>query len=264
MTTNPPTTVSANTLDSAKLYVPVICDSTKTLGNPNKRVLLMGDPGSGKSTAMLTFPNLIVCEFDNQIQKFNDRDIPFIPFYDKDIIDKKFKTSVTCQALLKFIKDEASKFSGEQTLGIDSLTTLNNAVHGYYWAICPMSKKDPTEKDGFWFWDMVKDYYIELHVALLKLKCRVVVCAHLGEDKDKDGRIIGYKPLVEGSFKQMMGLYYTDVFKQLGREKQSGVGNSTTIVSEYVWQIRSGGFVQCKTTIKTDKMYVPASYESFL
>lgn len=239
--------------------------------SPQKRILVLGDPGTGKTRFALSAPNPFVADFDNQLSKFKKDDtdfgrdlpaeIPSYPFYDPDAINKILGSSIRPVALLTFLKNDGKKLASNQTLIIDSLTTLNDSVHTHFWNVTPQNKD--KEKDGFAFWDLVKDYYTDLHIALLTLKCHVIVCAHLKPIYSKSGAaIVGYKPLIEGSFNQRMGIYYTDVVCTVVKAKLgTPTGDNRKVNVDYLLQIHTDENVQCKTSRKDKSMmYIPATF----
>jgi len=250
------------------MFIPNNALNNKSLTQTINRVLILGDPGEGKTTSALSFPNPLVIDFDNQLAKFREsHEFNSLPFHDVEWVEANFKTRNRPQALLTFLKTDGKKLATEQTVILDSLSILNDHVQKWLWDSCPMSKQDKTEKDGFAYWDSILDYYVELHNALIVMPCNIAVCAHLKPVYHKTNSMItGYKPVVEGSFSQRIGSYYTDVVRccvkaKLGPE----VKDNRTMNVQYLWQIHSDEYVQCKSSRKDKSlMYVEANYKELL
>jgi len=244
--------------------------------SPQKRILVLGDPGTGKTRFALSAPNPFVLDFDNQLSKFKKDDtdfgrdlpaeIPSYPFYDPDAINKILGSSIRPIALLTFLKNDGKKLASNQTLIIDSLSILNDTVHTHFWNLTPEAK-GTKEKDVFTYWDLIKDYYTDVHIVLLTLKCHVIVCAHLKPVYSKTGgTIIGYKPLIEGGFNQKIGNYYSDVLCTQVKTKLGAKQDDNRKVNvEYLLQIHTDEYVQCKTTRKDKSlMYIPANFSELM
>lgn len=231
------------------------------------RIGIQGFPKTGKSWAALTFPNPIVLNIDNNIPKLhpNLSSVLQIPFY-----DPKFCTELGCGAkhpsqppvrhlaLTKWLRANAQKFESDQTLILDSLTFLGN-YFDLHWDLNPQFSNKGKEND-FVPWQKKVLYFTDLHELVKSLRCNFIAIVHETEAFDDEGRIIGLKPLITGSFSNQLAGHYTEWFRQ-------------RVISEkdkpprYVWQIvsdsvsKNGGTL---SSIVKDKPFIDANYQTLV
>ncbi len=227
-----------------------------------RRLLICSFPGEGKTYQTLTTcPNPVFCDFDNGISDPRLKSLGFqhLKFYDEKWCDSVYKKSQPCNAFGEFLKIDGIKLAPEQTLCVDSLSLLSDNMEELKWSMTP-TPKGSTEKDGFAFWDMVKDYYIDLGKQFIKLKCGVVMTAHLEEVRKKEsGAFMHYAPLVNGKFKQRIGQFFTDVVRI--KTIQNVIGDKVT--TTYKWQVKPDtDFPMAKSRSKVDTMYIDASWDA--
>lgn len=227
----------------------------------------MGPPKWGKTWSALTFPNPIVLDFDRGLTS-PPFPVTFIPFWDKTFVKEKLKQPMgdPINALTSWLNTEGDKLSEDQTIIIDSLSTLSDSLTDVLDAKTPVSKST-GEKDGFWFWKEWSTWFRGLCARLQRLKCNVVVCCHEQEIRDSEtGRVIGYKWLLKGQdFSPRLSQYFTDVFRQTRVGKEEVAGTEKILKYTYQWQVAANSlFPLCCTRIPTNKMFLPAHYDSFI
>jgi len=250
-------------MSTPTLYIPPNSIlSSDTTATKQRRVLLMGPPKSGKTySTVTTFPNPFVLDFDRGLTEIKEP-IQHLPLYSEEFFKKP---GIVGQAkinyLTKFLKEEASKFTTDQTLVVDSLSTLCDMLAIDLERLSPADSKGV--KDGFWFWKKWSEWLRDFCIALNGLTCHVVVCCHEQEIRDADsGRVIGYKWLLKGQdFSPRLSQFFTDTIRQT---RITTDGPDKTVKVEYLWQIQPDGlFPLCATRMNTNKKFVPASFKSF-
>jgi hypothetical protein len=257
------TTISS-TIPS-NVFIPSYARNSRDLNVAQRRVLLCGDFGIGKTfTSIITSPNPIVMDIDKGITdpRLVKLGVPTIDIWDDNFCNAALKSTIKCNAVKAFIKGDGMKLAKDQTLIIDSLTSWETEVQNYYWHDTICKKESSGEKNVFWFYDQLKDYWLENFTLLTKLQCHVIICAHLADRRHKENPniTVGYRPLIEGSTKDTIGRFFTDVIRQHAIEKKVG----EKITTEYKWQIKSDNMFIAKSRIQSDSMFIPADFNSMI
>lgn len=243
------------------MHLPQNTKQTSELTAPQTRLFLIGPPKSGKTFAAATFPNPFFLDFDSGLtsKELRERNLPHMPFYDTKFVKEVLKQQNKMNGLNWFLQNEAGKFTNEQTLVLDSISTIGDAVTEELDRVTPIGKTG--EKDGFWFWKSWALWWQGLCTKLIDLKCNVVVIAHEQEIRDSEtGKVLSYMWMLKGKdFSPRMGQFFTDVFRQTKKSSESG-GKVTV---EYLWQVHpTAQFQTACTRMKIDTLTVPATYES--
>lgn len=229
---------------------------------PPRRVAICGMPGSGKTTAALTFPNPIVIDLDHKLKP----GVPCIPFYsDEWIITNKLAVKPVppkhlnrATLLLTWLQNELPKFAPEQTVILDSWTMANR-----YWDL--QIEENPIfsnagNRDGMKEFRAFHTWGQLVINALCAAKCTVVVTFHLNRDRDEKGNLNGkYRPVAAGQFGETILGNFTHALMALCRSKADGS-------TEYLWQIKGDNAFDSQGTynesLLIDRRYVPAHYNS--
>lgn len=242
------------------------------------RLGLQAAPNCGKTTSALTFPNVVVADFDNKLSATNAKlagkelaDVTIIPFYDADFCDSlvprknKLFAPNKRDAFTAWLNKEAVNMQQDQTLIIDSWTMLQAAFDqqtGYE----PAISRNGSE-DKFVFWARKVEFSKEVCERLKTLNCHVVVTFHETIDRDDEGRPTGkMKPVMQGQFADQLAGHFTDWFRQHAVAKLKDPANprSEIIGTEYLWQTTADNVCNCGTHIHGLKPRVPATYDVFL
>lgn len=254
-------------MSTSPIYTPTAFCTTQdnSESSGQVRLLLMGPPKWGKTWSALTFPNPVVLDFDRGLTNPPANTI-YIPFWNKDFVKTQLKQVAGCPitALTQWLNTEAEKLSEDQTLFIDSLSTLADSLTDVLDKRTPVSKNG--EKDGFWFWKEWSVWLRNFCVKLQQLRCNVVVTCHEEEIRDSEtGRVLSYKWMLKGKdFSARLSQYFTDVFRQTRIGVESAAGPDKTVKYNYYWQVAADStFPLCCTRIKTSKKMLPATYSSF-
>jgi len=256
------------------MYTPKHASTEVSSSSKQIRLLLMGIPGSGKTySTVTTFPNPVVLNVDNNC---DNRDILalkpiIIPFYKPEVRQAvspgTFKKGKPCMAdsISIWLNTEGSQLTSEQTLIIDSVSTIADGVSEDLWATVPIGKDG--EPNGFVYYDLWADWWCGFCTILKdKLQCNVVMIMHEEEIRDKEtGRVLKYEWLLEGKkFSPRMGQFFTDVFRASVLTKESGGTEKPQVERVFRWQVMPDDkFPQCKTRLNTKEKFVPATYKSF-
>jgi len=244
------------------MHTPTYNKKTTELVSPQTRLFLVGPPKSGKTYAAVTFPNPTVIDFDSGLTNKDIREhgINFLPFYSESFIHDIMKQQNKVNALSLFLKEEAPKFTFEQTLIFDSVSTIGDSLMEDIERRCPITKSG--EKDGFWIWKMWSLWWQNFCSRLLDLKCNVVVIAHEQEVRDSEtGKLLAYKWLLKGQdFSPRMAQFFTDVFRQVKKSEEA----NGKIKIEYLWQVHGDTlFPFACTRMNVDTKLVKANFSSF-
>lgn len=245
---------------------------------PQIRLLLVGPPKSGKTYAASSFPNPLFVDFDNGLTstELRAKNLATLPFYDEAWLRKQYpvlhanaKLPVRpASSFVTFLNSpELLSMSIEDTLVLDSLSTMSDAVKTELTPLIPVSKKT-GEDDGYWFWKQWSNWFCSLCTKIRSLNCNVVLTAHEQEIRDSEtGRVLAYKFMLQGQeFSPRLPQFFTDIYRQTKDTKQlpgpAGDKLAARVSENYLWQIKSSPQFLCETRMRTDKQFVPANFTS--
>ena len=236
------------------------------------RLGLQGPPGSGKTTSALTFPGVLVLDFDHGLQAFAGQDVRTVPFYSSDwIIQYGFKPTSPIggpnrrDAFLKWLREEAPKLVASDTLVVDSWSTVQDAFD-LQTSLEPKYTKE-GKIDDYDFWERKIEFSREVMIRLNGLRCNVIVCFHETQIRDaKTGMLLDkIAPLMQGKFVARIKQYFSDYFRCSVEttEVKDASGKVIETKRNYVWQVNSNALFDAKRrSLQTDKLFVPAHYSS--
>lgn len=226
------------------------------------RVGIMGAPGSGKTTAALTFPKPIVLSYDSK----EPEGTTIVPFFDKE-----FETSLTRDmpnnykgvrgALLKWLRTEARRAESGTTFILDSWTHLFNALDIWHEAMAPvlfMTKS--REIDAYAAHRDRLLFAQEIFREIKSLPYTFVITFHEQIDRDSDGRPTGFlKPLMKGQFADQAASHLSIFVRQVIIQGP-----------RYVWDVGASPIfhsilpVNFKRVELIENRYIPASYQELV
>lgn len=224
------------------------------------RLLLQGASGTGKTTSALTFPNLLIADFDHKLGDHRHRsDVSVLPFYSRGFLEKLVKDDLlACNItlggqlnsaiiFLEWIKKHAPTIPEDITLVIDSgnmlITSLDVMVEA-----TDKKKEDGEPVNKYASWGRKLTYVNELMTHFKKLKCRLIYIAHESFSLNQDGASTGkMNPLISGAAKDNFPGNFTHRFRQTAEE------NKTTKQMEYWWQIKPNNICDCFCPLNKDK-----------
>lgn len=276
-------------LEAPRLYIP---PGARTLDSivdvPQIRLGIQGAPGEGKTFSALTFPNCIVLNVDRGLGAHAGRkDVVEIPIYDIEFIKKLHpKNPNKRDAILEWMKKEATKLSKEQTLIMDSGTSIESAFDMQE-RLEPVTSSTGVT-DTYAFWRHKLEYFDELFDILFALRCNIVWCSHEQVDRDKKGELNGkLKPLLSGQYADKIVGKFTDWFRQHASDKPKNIEedikpnilkahgmtqkeyrewcNSFPRNTLYYWETESSDIFSGKcSSLVNFPQYIPAHYDSFI
>jgi len=178
------------------------------------KLLFLADSGAGKThfTGTYTKGPIHYYMFDpggeKTLQKpcFDHKNITMDKFVDRDlkkpIAFDNFWKQLQQDEKEGFFDDLAAK---NGILVFDSATTISQAV------------KDKIGKANNWpskwefkHWGQVTSILTEFIRVINSLPCAVVLTAHLKEDRNSEGNIIKYMPLMVGQIANTIGVYFSE------------------------------------------------------
>lgn len=214
-------TTEIQTQPTPKIYMPPSCSMLSSLGDSQIRLGLQGAPFSGKTTASLTFPNPIILSFDRKVSAHRHReDVILVPFHDVQFVGKyaswaQVEPVNRKDALLAWLRKEGVKIGPTQTLIIDGITAVEESFHswfGHHESSLAVTKKG--EIDSFVRWNMLKNYFEEIHLCCKSVPSNVIFICHETPLYDKDGKWSGkFRPLLAGQSGDKFGGNLTDFFR---------------------------------------------------
>jgi len=176
-------------------------------------VLLIGPPGSGKTTYALQFPDVWVADCDNNLAgpvRYLKSVGKFKPFKADSIqFDDDGKPITPAQSWERLVTktQEALKSPDIKTIIIDSLTHVDRIL--LVWCMEKLRKATPE----FDVWNMFK---LRLYDYLVKIRSggkSVIVICHEKIEYDKNGSIDKFVPAVSTNLKDYFGYLFTDVWR---------------------------------------------------
>lgn len=226
---------------------------------PQRRLLLIGLPGSGKTySTITTCPNVVVLDFDNQLDHPDVRQAvrAVFPLWDEAWMKTELKLAQpTIDArLLAVVEQYVAKMPPDTTVVVDAISTIADAVKDSLTARAPKG-------DSYWYWREWSNFWRRFITALKNVQCHVVVLAHETQARDSEtGRILNYGWLLQGQeFSPRLPQFFTDVCRQI---RDSTVDPQTgRVTNKYQWQIGyTKEFDVAKSRCTAGTLYIPADW----
>lgn len=198
------------------------------------RLLLQGEPGSGKTTVACNFPGAYVIDIDGNLagplryQQNHGKSVPV--GYDRLDIDEGGKNVDKLQRYTRFEKlvNEAANNPTIETIIIDSATALADVL----WA--ETEKRQPSVKDGRQMWGFFLQYGKHLMGQLTQIRKHIVMTAHERLEKNELDQTIKVKVVWPGQLGDYISAFFTDNWRC---ECNPGVGFN----APHVWNIKTLG-----------------------
>lgn len=198
------------------------------------RILLQGEPKSGKSTMSAQFPGAYFIDIDvnlaGPVRHLMKNKLTLPVGY--DVLDKDEK-GVEVPPLLRYqrfskLMAEAAANPLIQTIIIDSATGFADIL------MEETKRQQPSIKDGRQLFGFFFIYGKELMTRLKGIRKHIVFICHEKTDKLADGSVV-YPIRINwpGQLGPIMGSFFTDVWRCEVAEKPSG------FTSTYEWNVRT-------------------------
>ena len=244
------------------MHIPTTTVNLQQVKYPQICLGLQGAPGTGKTYSALTFPNPIVLDIDNGLTRFGGTDLTTVPVFDHDwccnLANGKYKPKKQGQTpdrmsiIEDFLLEEAMKMSDQQTLIIDSWSSLQDAFDQEqnlpHRVVKRMTKTG--EEDKFKFWDEKIKYSKRILSLVRSLKCHVIVTFHELQVRHPDTGVLLDKvaPLMQGKFVAELKRFFTDWFRVVNEETRDAT-KKNVVSTQYFWQIRPDNQCDTKTRL---------------
>jgi len=199
--------------------------------------LLYGAPGAGKTTLACTAPYpILLIDSDCKAKGMNNLtsllaeenkieikeiDVPLsFGNLTERLLNKKLPISISPMGYIQFcdiITNLETKPFHYKTIVIDSLTSLEEHLRRF---ILFLNKSSTISMPG---WEMLRSSYSDLFDCLKKLKVEnLIVIAHDKIEKNELTGRIEYKPLVSGSTRDNIGMYFNEVYYCYAKKEING------------------------------------------
>lgn len=190
----------------------------------NIKVLLCGTPGTGKTCAAIGFPYpILALDFDNKINSaaaWYANDPERLKNVEVRNMSRTLDGADPIADMNKLITEELipQQKSGKmkhKTLLIDSATTFSAAVMNHIIKTNPAVKRfvstqgvQPCQQD----FGILKREFAKLIPGLLTLPMNIVFTAHIEAKRSEITGEILRKPILDGSFGEMLPIYFEEVY----------------------------------------------------
>jgi hypothetical protein len=198
------------------------------------RLILQGEPKSGKSTLACQFPKAYIIDCDvnlgGPLRFLKQHNLPMPVGYDVLDKDEQGKDVPMLSRYTRFAEliDEAQKNEAVGTIVIDSCTSFQDVL------LEATKRLQPSIKDARQLWGFFFTYGKELMARLRLMRKHIVLIAHEKLDKLPDGSVAyPYRIAWPGQLGLIMPSFFTDVWRC--EVKQTGF-NPT---AKYEWIVRT-------------------------
>lgn len=200
----------------------------------NIRLILQGEPKSGKSTLACQFPGAYVIDCDlnlgGPLRWLVEHNKPLPIGYDvldKDEAGNEVPMPNRYQRFIKLMT-EAQSNPTIKTIVIDSATAFQDIL------LAETSRLQPSVKDGRQLWGFFFTYGKELMARLRLIRKHIILTAHEKVEKLPDGSLVyPIRIAWPGQLGTIMASFFTDVWRT--EVKQVGY----TPNAKYEWTVRT-------------------------
>lgn len=224
----------------------------------NFALLLIGSPKSGKTCFCLNFPKPYILDCDNNLagalRYHNHAKNPIEFWYDDpNIPEQKDRWGVAVKAI-----GDAIKAPEPQTIVVDGLTLLGQYLEQHILA-CPNTGKMQDLIIGgekvmmMELWAPFRNKMMKFVLACRAAKKLFIMTCHEHNEVDKQGAVIGYKPLISGSLRQNLAGLFTDVWRTETKNTPTGAEYSVRFHPKTMMQIGNSLNIKDPAMITTNK-----------
>lgn len=236
------------------------------LSSGNLRFLFYGEPGSGKTSLISTFPDPFIIDADGGMLTLSSKHIPGFPLKHGE------NTFMMLSELLLDIRQKrngfepSGPFGNIKTLAIDSLSKLADylkedimmhPVQGMGKNGSTPAPKDPTQGKAEWdHYTLLKERLGRIIDLCKELPLHFVASAWVDYDLDKEGKPIKAQPNIVGGYKKTVGGNFDGMFYMEDRGPQDPA-------KRFLLRTTSYGLFPSKTRIQLPPALYNTTFETF-
>jgi len=198
------------------------------------RLILQGEPKSGKTTLACQFPGAYIIDCDvnlgGPLRFLREHNLPLPVGYDVLDKDENGADVPVPQRYLRFQKlmSEAQQNEKVQTIVIDSATAFQDIL------LAETNRLQPSVKDGRQLWGFFFTYGKELMARFRLFRKHIIFITHEKTEKLPDGSIV-YP--IRIAWPGQLGTIMTSFFTDVWRTEVKQIGYSPN--SKYEWYVRT-------------------------
>lgn len=217
----------------------------------NKKVLLIGDSGSGKTSLLGTIPgDVLVLDFDNGLDVLSGKVIQYEELHDTG-------PKPTAWAMLKTLLATFRKNGpGFNAICLDGITRAGEAA--LRWVVDKNGRGTAALQQADW--GLAISEVKDMLAQITTLPCHVFVTAHYQMVKDENLGGIYFAPLIYGKdLPAIISTYFNDCWRTFVDLPQGGKEPS------YRLQVRpSGRYASLKNSLGINELYAEPNVEKLL
>lgn len=173
---------------------------------------IQGEPNTGKTTAAISWPNVLALDFDKKLPK----GVPCVEFWNEEVLREicGVKAPIPVfrkDAIIKWLRTAGPSLPKDITLLVDSYTMIDNSWSEFVKAMPQLFStkprdNSPSEFNGREMFKQKFDFNLELFSLLKSTPCPVIITFHETVERNEKGGLTGkYRTLVNGgSFKDQL------------------------------------------------------------
>ncbi len=188
------------------------------------RLILQGDPKSGKTTLACQFPGAYIIDVDVNLRgplkflKERNLTLPIgFDVLDKDENGADVPMTARYQRFSRLM-EEAEKNPDVKTIVIDSATGFTDIL------MAETKRLQPGIKDGRQLWGFFFEYGKALMVLLKRVRKHIILICHEKLEKNPDGSVVfPYRVAWPGQLGNLLPSFFTDVWRCEAKEIPKGL-----------------------------------------
>ena len=205
----------------------------------NINFFVVGERGTGKSFFAATFPTpAFLFDFDKQATVYRGLDVEYEQFDFSNLGWIKFEKDLT-----RVLTEKKHK-----TIIIDSMTSFQSVAMERALAINPSRNEAGGAKFEVHY-SLIRTLVENQMRRILSYVGYKVIIAHLEADKDREGSIIGYHPLLPGALKTILPSFFGEILYSQRRYLDNK--------QQYVLQTVNSGLYNARSNLSGRQKLLP-------